>query len=653
MRPLTLKQFLSQLVSSPKELAESYRFFVDAGSLLRPEVRERLDEELLGMIVGLHRPLIVPLSVKKQLTEINAAPKSVEMGERASEALKFIQKHLADRRIEVVGNPDDPPPRVNLVDLYKRFRTQYRFVVFSTDFPIASDILYKRKPGTHFAKLVQPSSSGELILIEDMEGLHANQKALHAKRRAERNQNQTAPSQLRFGQHDKPRPIDDTPVGGSQILSEGFSVRDQQNRSLRLGRAVASGGEGEIFDCGHEFVAKIYFPERRTKTRREKLELMCSRRPQALAQVAWPVSLLCSEEGSFVGYLMPKAKGVRMQDAVFAKARLEKHFPKWTRADLVQLALTYAIAVRDVQRPGLLVGDINPMNALIQSPEQIVIVDADSFQVEDFPCPVGMATFRAPEITEPDFSLFLRTERHEAFALASLLFMILMGGKSPYSYQGGGDPAENIRAGNFPYAKDAKAIPAGAFRYIWSYFPPRIKEAFSSTFANPSPAGRPTAQQWVGLLQDYLKFLKSCSSSDDSLALWPGSFRPWAGAGVVQMECGECGTAFQTSAKDAENKRRFTKILCGPCREAVNLARDASRDVRCASCQKHYTLERGRLAGGVFYCPTCTAPQSSLDRGCPTCGNVFRLTPSEVSFFWGRNLSLPKRCPDCRKATRA
>lgn len=34
------------------------------------------------------------------------------------------------------------------------------------------------------------------------------------------------------------------------------------------------------------------------------------------------------------------------------------------------------------------------------------------------------------------------------------------------------------------------------------------------------------------------------------------------------------------------------------------------------------------------------------------CGKVFAITVSEQIFYKSRNLSLPKRCPDCRKKKR-
>ena len=41
-----------------------------------------------------------------------------------------------------------------------------------------------------------------------------------------------------------------------------------------------------------------------------------------------------------------------------------------------------------------------------------------------------------------------------------------------------------------------------------------------------------------------------------------------------------------------------------------------------------------------------------MNRRCVQCGKEFVLTDSEISFYKSKNLSLPKRCKDCRDANR-
>ena len=215
------------------------------------------------------------------------------------------------------------------------------------------------------------------------------------------------------------------------------------------------------------------------------------------------------------------------------------------------------------------------MNVLVESSWEIYFVDADSFQVEGFPCPVGMATFRAPEISQANYSHFLRTKEHEYFAIACLVFNILMAGKAPFSYLGGGDPGENIRKGNFPYATSPGTIPPGAYRYIWSYFPRYIQQAFTETFGRPDSPKRPNGSQWAAMLSRYSREILHSSHDAAANAIWPVAFKPWNIEGSVQLICASCRTPFLTTPKDAERRRRYPLVRCGNCASVLALAKKA------------------------------------------------------------------------------
>jgi DNA-binding helix-hairpin-helix protein with protein kinase domain len=140
-------------------------------------------------------------------------------------------------------------------------------------------------------------------------------------------------------------------------------------------------------------------------------------------------------DGRFVGILMDRAEGVDLQRALFVKPLLEKTFPHWTRRNLVDLALDVVQKVRELHRRNVLLGDLNPRNILADPQGRAWFVDLDSCQVGGYPCPVGTPTFTPPEIQGRDFKTFLRTPEQEQFALATLIFMILLPGKPPYSHR--------------------------------------------------------------------------------------------------------------------------------------------------------------------------------------------------------------------------
>jgi hypothetical protein len=148
---------------------------------------------------------------------------------------------------------------------------------------------------------------------------------------------------------------------------------------------------------------------------------------------------------------------------------------------------------------------------LTKDENTIYLVDSDSYQIEKFPCPVGTVNFTAPEIQGVDFRTFLRRPEHELFAVAILLFMILMPGKTPYSHQGGESGYLNIKEMHFPYPlgeNHSDGAPLGPWRFCWSHLTFGIKEAFHRSFhRDHKQKPRVTLGEWLKLLRDYEKLL--------------------------------------------------------------------------------------------------------------------------------------------------
>ena len=243
-------------------------------------------------------------------------------------------------------------------------------------------------------------------------------------------------------------PEDQTQIPVSHVPASGEAVFG--STALCLGEKLATGGEGSIYDLSDGTVAKIYHRGKLTVGRREKLERMTAE-PVCCEGVCWPKELLRDAEGNFVGYRMERARGTELQRALFTRPALEAHFPNWKKADMVQLCITILEKICALHGRGIILGDINPLNILVVSPTEVWFVDCDSYQIGGYPCPVGTVRFTAPEIQKRNFADFLRTEGNEAFAVATLLFMLMLPGKSPYAQEGGGDLSEAILAMDFPY----------------------------------------------------------------------------------------------------------------------------------------------------------------------------------------------------------
>lgn len=267
--------------------------------------------------------------------------------------------------------------------------------------------------------------------------------------------------------------------------TEGHVVVDAQGRRYPLLKLLGQGGEGSVFQSENNLVCKIYRPERATAFAKAKLDLMTSRTLD-YPGLCWPRAVLYNERREFVGYAMNRAAGREIQKTIFIKPIFATTFPRWDKSNLVNLSISILRVIDFLHAHNVLVGDLNPRNILIEDDRRVYFVDTDSFQVEGFPSPVGMPPFLAPSLFSADLSKTLRDIDQENFAIATLMFMLMVPGKPPYSHCGGETPASSVLKGHFPYAlgeKHGKDAPEGPWVFIWSNLPFYIKEAFTAVFA--------------------------------------------------------------------------------------------------------------------------------------------------------------------------
>ena len=359
--------------------------------------------------------------------------------------------------------------------------------------------------------------------------------------------------------------IPDTPIKILTKVKEKYTVFDKDKNKIKLLDKVASGGEGYIFTTDTHLVAKIYKNEKLTLQKLKKLELMISKDIK-IDGVCFPKKFLYSQNGEFIGYLMEQARGIELQKCVFFPQLLRQKFPHWTRLDLIELCLSILDRIRQLHACNIILGDINPNNILVVSPTEVYFVDTDSYQVEEFPCPVGTINYTASEIQGKHYSKFLRTTGNENFAIATLLFMIMLPGKPPYSQCDGADQATNIRNGDFSYPlgenKNGKT-PDGPWRFMWSHMNFKVKEKFYKTFKKGEmffeENKRPSVLQWIETFKFYKKWLENNVGGDEmSLDIFPIRFKK-----VKSLEykfCRECGVE-----KPVDNMVHWDDSLCWLC----------------------------------------------------------------------------------------
>lgn len=373
-------------------------------------------------------------------------------------------------------------------------------------------------------------------------------------------------------------PISETDIAlrTSSVPAEGEFISTVRSGNFRLGKALSAGGEGTIFNTDRsDIVCKVYHRDKLTVLRQKKIELMLTRKVEAPG-ICWPIDVALNSQREFIGYVMPKANGRTIQSTMFVKPVLEKTFPNWTRLDLVNVCISFLERISYLHSLNIIVGDINPMNLLVENDsKQLWMVDTDSFQLEGFPCQVGTVNFTAPEIQGKPYSSFLRTKEHELFAVATMLFMLLHPGKPPYAQQGGGNPAENIRAMDFSYPFGGNVsgkAPEGPWQNIWGNLTKPVKEGFWNTFKENK---RLSLREWQSRIKAYHWAI---SKGHNSSELFPTTFKIHD---PINIECGQCKKVVVASQRRVDKLATENKpYFCGECVGKIKLrklANDAQR----------------------------------------------------------------------------
>ena len=387
---------------------------------------------------------------------------------------------------------------------------------------------------------------------------------------------------------------------------EGSLIYDRTGRKLSLAKKIGVGGEGEVFKLHDGRVCKIFHPGRATAAVFEKLKLMVEHGAPNGAAVCWPESLAVSnglQPEWLGGYTMPAAEGIPLQHLLL-KPSIERQFPHWRRRHLVQLAVTILQSIAALHADNVLLGDINLLNILVKDENTVFFVDCDSFQINNFACPVGKIPFIRPARVAQgfDFSKTLRTMDDELFATAVLVFMILLPGKPPFSHTGGNDVVSNSCKARFPYpwgGRMAEGLPIGPWQYIWSHLTENLKTAFGNAFEEGKFLA---AEDWIGLLNNYLWAIGKGYSSDE---------------------------LFPTTVKE-------------PDADAIVAA--GGRKVRCLmkGCGHEFGVRAGKTLKYQI-CPQCRSHQHA--RKCPLCGAGFFVAATQ--YFRAEEMEWNLFCPSC------
>jgi DNA-binding helix-hairpin-helix protein with protein kinase domain len=248
-------------------------------------------------------------------------------------------------------------------------------------------------------------------------------------------------------------------------------------------------------------------------------------RSERLARIAaWPTDTLHLQAGGDpIGFVMPRVSGYHDVHLLYGPKTRLTTFPDARWRFLVHASGNVARAFRAVHELGLVVGDVNHGNLLVDQRATVRFIDCDSFQIKaggrTFPCKVGVETHTPPELQGLDLSTVVRTANHDAFGLAIVIFQLLFLGRHPYSgtFLDRGDMpiSRAIAEGRFVYGMRARAVrmQPPPHSLTLASVPVRIADLFERAFDGSMGArpNRPTAAEWVSALEVLEKSIKSCS----------------------------------------------------------------------------------------------------------------------------------------------
>ena len=633
---------LTPMESMDRLISERY-ILADVSCFLEPSTGKFL-EHALPLLKHYGKQLCIPYSALAQMSAWAKTNPDKDLRKRCAKRLRGLLELQKQNMIDVREKKGMENPAQEILTFCAYFRMSYPLLVITQDISLAKDALKLNQ---------QQSSNGKTILVKKID-----------------ENGYLSDLGRKIWIAEKPRAGQDEPLSVTNLPKESdtvIAVLRQGGKPLQLTEHLGHGGEGTIYRTNTPYVAKIYKPECCTAYRKEKIQVMLEA-DLSFPGICFPRALLRNQQGEFVGYLMDEAKGVTVYDSIFAPRDVFLDmFPGWKKADLVQCALTVLKKIQYLHQHNILVGDINPHNFLVVSPTEIYLVDTDSFQINDIPCPVGFPGYTAPEIhkrhRDGDFqhySEMMRTKKNEDFSVATFLFMLLLPGKRPYAQQGNTDLVGSILEMNLPYPlgeKKGKNSPSGEWRFIWSHFPYRIKEDFHKVF-NKTPETsefnqreRLSVDAWVYEMETYLKQLgewerelqenpKSMKADPQSLILFPDRFKHQEG--VRYLPCQNCGTEYA----EADLKAGF----CFNCQKL-------GETVSCCLCNRNFTLtnyDKYYLKidkTAPLFCGDCR--EKGEERTCLNCGSAFVFTNFDRYYRYRKYDKAPRfnglLCPDCAK----
>ena len=339
-----------------------------------------------------------------------------------------------------------------------------------------------------------------------------------------------------------------------------------------LVKRLSGGAEGMVFLTNDEKrLAKIYHKGIINPLRWAKLKKLTELNITGQG-FCIPLELLFFRNAP-VGYTMPLGRGKTLGTVFDGPDAIIEAFPEWTRLDVVTTLLSLIEKYLYLHMHDVIAGDIQLKNALINSPTEVYLIDMDSVQVENLPCPVGTEEFTDQRLWGKNFAQFVRQLRDEDYSIAMLVFSILFCGLHPYATRNGAETLrEEIINHNFPYNfdNDSEFIPIGGYDHIWEYLSERLRKMLYETFRNGISY---ETLEWLDAVVKYKEDLENFVYDDpEAYKLFPKESYPQAS---VDIEAGRAAVKKAEEKKQLQHNHAAAAQTQAPAREQAAVSAPA------------------------------------------------------------------------------
>ena len=324
---------------------------------------------------------------------------------------------------------------------------------------------------------------------------------------------------------------------------------------------LAQGGEGAVYEIKGmpDKVAKIYHKavdQERIEKLKAMIALNISPYIDGVVRLSWPLDILY-ENGCVKGCVMPKISDqLKLLNVQRQKDPIkDKSYPDFNWKYSIQIAYNYALMVRYMHECGIIIGDFNPNNFVIDKDHggAVVFLDCDSFDFKfngkHFNCKVAFDEVLAPELQNAGLlSKATFTKEADCFSLAVHIFRLLMNNQDPFGSVNVGRVAQSStgNCNNLPIVKGeclyvnpvlGKDLPPKSLPF--SFLPPDIRDLFKRVFDYNDVTSkrriklRPTAAEWVTVLYKYAEpgnmgtKLKECKKNSRHVYAYHLTECPW------------------------------------------------------------------------------------------------------------------------------